>query len=191
MELREIVLFESAFLEEGHRQGISHGQGGVVLAVGAKPNGQASSWTEISRVTSLVLASEEFILPVIATTGTFIRLTNGRSCSTSCVSPLFEMAIKASRLASMPRSPCTPSAGCRKNEGVPVLASVAAIFWPMSPDLPMPEMTTFPWQSYRYVTAWANRPSKRAVKSSTARASISKTRLPSFTLGSTVASWAG
>ena len=37
-----------------------------------------------------------------------------------------------------------PSAGWRKNDGVPVLAIVAAIFCPIKPDLPMPETTTLP-----------------------------------------------
>ena len=36
------------------------------------------------------------------------------------------------------------SAGCRKNDGVPVLESVAAIFRQMMPDLPMPVVMTRP-----------------------------------------------
>ena len=48
-----------------------------------------------------------------------------------------------------PRSPCTASAGCRKWLGVPVDASVAMIFWPTRPALPMPVTMTFPrqWRS--------------------------------------------
>ena len=38
------------------------------------------------------------------------------------------------------------SAGCRKSAGVPVLVSVAAIFWQMMPDLPMPVRITRPRQ---------------------------------------------
>ena len=45
-----------------------------------------------------------------------------------------------------PRSPCTASAGCRKNAGVPVLESVAAILRQMMPDLPMPVTMTRPLQ---------------------------------------------
>ena len=75
-----------------------------------------------------------------------MRLTNGSSCKTSWTSPLFEIAIMASCRATIPKSPWMPSAGCRKNEGVPVLASVAAIFCPIKPDFPMPEMTTLPVQ---------------------------------------------
>ena len=54
------------------------------------------------------------------------------------------MASTTSPLVTMPRSPWLASAGCRKNAGVPVLASVAAILPPTWPDLPMPETTTRP-----------------------------------------------
>src|SRR6267378_2809606 len=39
----------------------------------------------------------------------------------------------ASPRASMPRSPCNASAGCKKNDGVPVLDKVAEIFRPNQP----------------------------------------------------------
>ena len=57
------------------------------------------------------------------------------------------MAMTTSSAWMTPRSPCTASAGCRKNAGVPVLASVAAILRQMMPDLPMPVTITRPWQS--------------------------------------------
>ena len=76
-----------------------------------------------------------------------MRSMKGKSWKISCVSPLFEIAIRASLRANMPRSPWRPSAGWRKNDGVPVLAIVAAIFCPIKPDLPMPETTTLPLQS--------------------------------------------
>ncbi|SRN26651.1 Uncharacterised protein [Shigella flexneri] len=44
----------------------------------------------------------------------------------------------------MPKSPCAASLGWTKNEGVPVLANVAAILRPMCPDFPIPMTTTFP-----------------------------------------------
>src|SRR5580693_6881711 len=44
----------------------------------------------------------------------------------------------------MPRSPWLASAACTKNAGVPVEASVAAIFLPTWPDLPMPVTMTRP-----------------------------------------------
>src|SRR5262245_59201655 len=44
----------------------------------------------------------------------------------------------------MPRSPWLASAGCTKNEGVPVEASVAAILRPICPDLPMPDTISRP-----------------------------------------------
>ena len=47
----------------------------------------------------------------------------------------------------MPRSPCSASAGCRNTDGVPVEENVAAIFRPISPDLPMPVTTTRPLQA--------------------------------------------
>ena len=76
-----------------------------------------------------------------------MRSMKGRSCRISCVSPLFEIAMSTSPRASIPRSPWSPSAGWRKNDGVPVLAIVAAIFCPIKPDLPMPETTTLPLQA--------------------------------------------
>ena len=44
----------------------------------------------------------------------------------------------------MPRSPWIASAGWRKNDGVPVDASVALIFLQMIPDLPRPIVITRP-----------------------------------------------
>ena len=60
-----------------------------------------------------------------------------------------------------PRSPWIASAGCRKNAGVPVLVSVAAIFRQMMPDLPMPVRITRPRQSRSSSTARSNRSSSR------------------------------
>ena len=54
--------------------------------------------------------------------------------------------MKTSPGSTMPRSPWLASAGCTKNAGVPVLASVAAIFVAMWPDLPTPITTTWPWR---------------------------------------------
>ena len=45
------------------------------------------------------------------------------------------------------------SAGCRKQAGVPVLESVAAILRQMMPDLPMPVTITRPRQSRSSCTA--------------------------------------
>src|SRR5580765_937271 len=74
-----------------------------------------------------------------------------------------------------PRSPCVASAGCRKNAGVPVLDSVAAIFWQMIPDLPMPVRMTRPRQLRSRSTAWSKRSSSRSASARTAAASVWRT----------------
>src|SRR5258708_1060024 len=81
----------------------------------------------------------------------------------------------ASPRASIPKSPCSASAGCRKNDGVPVLESVAEIFRPISPDFPMPVTATRPLQAKSTSTALAKLLSRRAFTSCSARASISST----------------
>ena len=77
----------------------------------------------------------------------------------------------------MPRSPWLASPGCRKNAGVPVLASVAAILCATWPDLPMPVTTTRPRQARqrRQAAAKAADPAGRAAPPSAA-ASMSKVR---------------
>ena len=110
----------------------------VVEAVGASPSGHASSFTEISRKTSPLLARVEPGLPVMAIREAPRRLMTGSMRITSSVSPLLEMAITTSPFMIIPRSPWIPSAGWRKNAGVPVEAMVEAIFWPISPDFPHP-----------------------------------------------------
>src|SRR5207302_6006176 len=48
----------------------------------------------------------------------------------------------------MPRSPCKASTVCSTTLVEPVLVSVAAIFWPTLPDLPIPTTTILPrWRS--------------------------------------------
>ena len=80
--------------------------------------------------------------PVIATSVAPRRLTCGMSATTSAVSPECDSARTTSPSRIIPRSPWIASDGCRKNEAVPVEASVAAIFWPTIPLLPMPVTTT-------------------------------------------------
>src|SRR4029079_16285330 len=55
----------------------------------------------------------------------------------SSVSPRGDSAITTSSSRIAPRSPWMASAGRRKNAGVPVLESVAAILRLMMPDLPL------------------------------------------------------
>ena len=71
------------------------------------------------------------------------RSTGSRRTS-SAVEPEREIRMTGSPGCRMPRSPWTASAAWRKIAGVPVLQSVAAIFWPMRPDLPTPQRTTLP-----------------------------------------------
>src|SRR5690349_14429528 len=75
----------------------------------------------------------------------------------------------------MPRSPWIASAGCRKCAGVPVLESVAAIFWQMMPDLPIPVRMTRPRHSFSRSTARSNRSSRRSASARTAAASVCRT----------------
>ena len=62
----------------------------------------------------------------------------------SSVSPEFDSISTTSSGVIMPRSPCDASAGCTKNAGVPVEASVAASLRAMCPDLPMPDTDDAP-----------------------------------------------
>ena len=84
--------------------------------------------------------------PVMAMIGTPNSASGGNSRTTSSVSPLCERTSTTSSAWMRPRSPCTASAGCRQWLGVPVEASVAMIFWPISPALPMPVTITLPRQ---------------------------------------------
>src|SRR4029078_7612521 len=64
----------------------------------------------------------------------------------------------------------------------PVLAIVAAIFCPTSPDFPIPDTTTLPLQRSSTSTALPNWLSSRSTSVCTARASILSTRRPSARL---------
>ena len=98
----------------------------VVLAVGARPSGQASASTAASRCTSAACASDDCSLPVSATILAPWRLRCGVSSTSSSVSPEFDSITTTSAGVIMPRSPCEASAGWTKKAGVPVDASVAA-----------------------------------------------------------------
>src|SRR5438093_4582407 len=115
-------------------------------------------------------------MPVRRMSGMPSRLIVGSTASTSSVSPELESAITTSPRATMPMSPCTPSAGWRKYAGVPVLASVAAIFRPTSPDLPMPVTITRPAQPCISSTAMMKRSSRREQSSRMPAASSRSTR---------------
>ena len=75
----------------------------------------------------------------------------------------------------IPRSPWIPSAGWRKKAGVPVDAMVEAIFWPISPDFPMPVTTTRPLEARISSTARSNSPLIASASARSASASIRMT----------------
>ena len=102
----------------------------------------------------------------------------GRIVSSSSVSPEFESASTTSRSMIMPMSPCTASPGCRKNDGLPVLASVAAILLPTCPDLPMPVTTMRPSQASSSRQASAKSSPRRCSSAATAWDSVASTRRP-------------
>ena len=77
----------------------------VVLAVGARPSGQASCSTLTSMFTSASLARRELSLPVSVTKGIPRRLMIGRIVRISSVSPEFDSAITMSDSVIIPRSP--------------------------------------------------------------------------------------
>ena len=148
----------------------------VVLDVGARFIGHASSGTLTSSTTSHWRASVETGLPVRRTIGTPSRLRGGKIARTSSVSPEFERASTTSPRATIPRSPWTPSAGCRKWAGVPVEASVAAILRPTCPDFPMPVTITRPAQPCRSSTARSKLASSFGMRPRIASASRRSTR---------------
>ncbi|STW04335.1 Uncharacterised protein [Klebsiella grimontii] len=83
---------------------------------------------------------------VIQMSDTCWRLSTGIRARISFDSPELDSAITTSQGVTMPKSPCAASPGWTKNDDVPVLANVAAIFRPIWPDLPIPITTTLPVQ---------------------------------------------
>ena len=116
----------------------------VVLHVGAILSGHASSSIGVCRIKSECLAIAEFGWAVIEMTLAPTFLATGRIASTSSLSPDFPTASTISSFLMIPTPPCSPSALCRNNAGVPVDTIVAAIFCAMMPDFPTPVTTTFP-----------------------------------------------
>ena len=76
-----------------------------------------------------------------------LRFNAGKIAKISSLSPELDNASTTSPSTIIPKSPCAASAGCTKNAGVPVEASVAAILRPICPDLPMPVTITRPRQA--------------------------------------------
>src|SRR6266545_605954 len=153
----------------------------VVLAVGARVSGQASSTTDASSATVAWRPRGESASPVRAMIGTPRRLSWLTSPNSSSEAPLFESTTATSSRPTMPRSPWSESTGCRKVAGVPVEVNVAAILRAISPDLPTPETMTRPLAAASRSTARAKvGPSPSAIRR-TAAASRASTRLPRST----------
>ena len=127
----------------------------VVLAVGARVSGHASSLTAASSTTLAWRASTESGAPVTAMMGTPRRFSCPTRSNSSSVEPLFESKTATSSFPTIPRSPCNESTGCRNAAGVPVEVNVAAIFRAMSPDFPTPLTMTRPFACDSRVTACA------------------------------------
>ena len=164
----------------------------VVLAVGARLSGQASCATPASRCTSASLRQRRARLAgdrdqlgaVALDTGQDRRAA--RRSRRSC-----EMAMNTSSRSIMPRSPWRASAGCTKNAGVPVEASVAAILRAMWPDLPMPLTTTRPRHSRISATAARKRSSmpldeRARPRRPRSRARVARARAPRLRRSETV-----
>lgn len=129
----EVPRGEVARFHQGHGEGVSHDEHGVVLEVGARFSGQASRETPVSRTISEYLARDEPVLPVMEMMGNSKRLMKGSRVSSSEVSPEKDMAMQTSPSWTMPRSPCRAFRESSKTVGVPVEFRVATILAPMLP----------------------------------------------------------
>ena len=116
----------------------------VVLLVGAKLPGMASSSTVTSRTKSACEARYDWRLPTMATILLPLNLMSGTSTLISGVSPLFERITTISPSRTMPKSPWMASAACINTDVVPVEFIVATIFWAIMALFPIPENTRFP-----------------------------------------------
>ena len=117
------------------------------------------------------LANSDFGFPLIPMMGICMCSTIGIKRSSSSVCPEFEIASTTSSCVITPKSPWNTSRGLVKNEGVPVLESVAAIFAPMWPLLPTPVTITFPLQFSIRSTALSKLSSSCGISPNTASAS--------------------
>ena len=103
----------------------------VVDDVGARSSGHASLL-----IFKMILISEdldivEFFLPVKDAILYESLLSDGIMLMISSVSPEFDINKTISFFSIRPISPCAASVGCIKIDPVPVLESVADIFWPI------------------------------------------------------------
>ena len=150
----------------------------VVEVVGARPTEHASGARGSSSATSDCVSSGDSGREAMPISGMAKRLQWAMTSASSGVPPEFDSTSATSARVSIPRSPCEASAGCRKNDGVPVEASVAAILRPTCPDLPMPETTIRPSQASISSIASAKLSPSVCENSASASASSRSTRRP-------------
>src|SRR5438876_4553317 len=153
----------------------------VVLAVGARVSGHASSVTPASSTTSACRASTESGSPVNAMIGTPSRFNWFTSPNSSSDVPLFDSKMATSLRPTIPRSPWSESTGWRNEAGVPVDVKVAAILRAIRPDLPTPDTMIRPVAAASNPTAAANGGPSRSATPRIAAASRASTRRPRST----------
>src|SRR5690606_32351645 len=117
---------------------------------------QASLATLIVNIASATLPNDEKGLLVMLIIGIPRRHKSGSSVTISMELPEYEMAITMSSLVIVPKSPWLASPGWTKKDGEPVLARVAAIFFAIWPDFPMPVTMVRPRQLSIIVQALTN-----------------------------------
>ena len=127
----------------------------VVLLVGARLSGMASSLTLTSKTKSACEARYDCGLPTMATILLPRNLMSGTNTLISGVSPLFDKMTTISPSRMMPKSPWMASAACINTAMVPVEFIVATIFWAMMALFPMPENTRLPlFSNIKSTTFW-------------------------------------
>ena len=164
MNKYELALIVNAKIEDDARAA-------VVEDVGARLSGHASRFICTGICISEFRAMREFGFPVMLMMGTFRYCSDATRRSSSSVFPELDIIRKISSSVIMPKSPCMASSGLMKNDGVPVLASVAAIFAPTCPDFPTPVTMRCPLQWNIISTALSNSSSNCGMRSSNACAS--------------------
>ena len=105
MQVGEVLLPEALGDESVMASASPSASAAVVLAVGTRFSGQASSDTRQSSVTSAACASVEWQSPVMAISCAPSRLIVSSSRSNSSVSPLYDSATMTSSDWRTPRSP--------------------------------------------------------------------------------------
>ena len=134
MRAGEIVGREAARFQ-GRWPGVAIARAAVVLAVGARPSGQASAGTDIQMRRPCRPAGTNRCRSW-RSSGMPWRRISGRMVRSSSVSPELDSASTTSLCVIMPRSPWLASPGCTKKAGVPVEARSRRSCGRCGPDSP-------------------------------------------------------